>query len=256
MAQPEYELIYWPKLIGRGEFIRLVFEEAGTAYTDSSRQPDAIPHLISFTSTSNKGDARNPPVLACPILKHGDFYISQLPNILLYLGQQLGLVPDGAATHALFHMNAIALTLLEGLCDEAHDSHHPIASSIYYEEQKDEAARRTREYLSKRLPQFMTYIQRLLEAETSAQHGPWLYGEKLTYIDIVLFQCIDGVEYAFPSAVKRLRESGLYNAVFELHQAVMQRPRIKEYLASERRNKYGECIWRFYPDLQEEVLMK
>ncbi|PHH64506.1 hypothetical protein CDD82_1757 [Ophiocordyceps australis] len=139
--QPEYELIYWPKLIGRGEFVRLVFEEAGIAYKDSSREADAIPHLISYTSVSNKGGSGNPPVLACPIVKHGDFYISQLPNILLYLGQQLGLVPDGADTRALFHMNGIALTILEGLCSEAHDTHHPISSALYYEEQKEEAVR-------------------------------------------------------------------------------------------------------------------
>ncbi len=35
-----YSLIYWPMLQGRGEFVRLVLEEAGAPYVDVARLPD------------------------------------------------------------------------------------------------------------------------------------------------------------------------------------------------------------------------
>ena len=34
-----YELYYWPNIQGRGELVRLAFEEAGVAYDDVARLP-------------------------------------------------------------------------------------------------------------------------------------------------------------------------------------------------------------------------
>ena len=39
MADPAYELYYWPGLQGRGEFVRLALEEAGADYVDVGRLP-------------------------------------------------------------------------------------------------------------------------------------------------------------------------------------------------------------------------
>ena len=33
-----YELYYWPNIPGRGEFVRLVLEEAGAPYVDVARR--------------------------------------------------------------------------------------------------------------------------------------------------------------------------------------------------------------------------
>jgi glutathione S-transferase len=35
-THPQYELLYWPGIPGRGEFIRLAFEAAGVSYKDVS----------------------------------------------------------------------------------------------------------------------------------------------------------------------------------------------------------------------------
>lgn len=53
----------------------------------------------------------------------------------------------------------------------------------------------------------------------------------------------------FPKAVKKLQDSGGYNGVFALYEAVKDRPRIKEYLASDRRQKYSQGIYRYYEEL-------
>jgi len=247
-----YELIYWSGSPGRGEHVRLALEEAGASYTDSAHQKDGMNLVLSQIGTKNLGDASNPPPLAPPILKHGDLTISQTPNILLYLAPRLGLVPSAEDDeNAIYKVNHLALTALDGLSNEAHDCHHPVASSLYYEDQKTEAKRKSEDYIANRLPKFLGYFERVLHGEAS-KGGKWLYGGNLTYADLVLYQCLDGVKFAFPKATGRIEREGKFAKVFELYHAVQERPRIKEYLASEKRQKYSMGIYRHYPELDEE----
>lgn len=186
-----YELIYWPGIPGRGEHVRLLLEEAGADYTDIATKPgaaaDAAKAVGEQISEDNLGDEHNPPPLAPPILRHGDLQISQTPNILLYLSQRHGLAPTIEEGDAIYHLNGLVLTALDGLSDEAHNTHHPIATSLYYEDQKDAAKISGAEYRKSRLPKFLGYFERVIQAKTSGD-GPWLYGGKLTYADLVLFQ--------------------------------------------------------------------
>jgi glutathione S-transferase len=133
-------------------------------------------------------DGINPPVLAPPILKHGDVVLNQTPNILLYLGPRLGLVPDAASDpNGLYRVNGLALTALDGLSNEAHDCHHPVSTALYYEDQIPESKRRSEDYVKNRLPKFLSYFERVLSSKASGGTG-WLYGGRLTYADLVLFQ--------------------------------------------------------------------
>ncbi|PFH58574.1 hypothetical protein XA68_13500 [Ophiocordyceps unilateralis] len=251
MPSNEYKLIYWPEVPGRGELIRLLFEEAGVAYTDTAKGPSdsAVSAVTGSLSPKSAGGSGNPPVLAPPILQHGGLVLNQTPNILLYLAPRLGLGPaDG---DSMFRLNGIVLTLLDGFVNEVHETHHPVATLDYYENQKTEARRRSKGYRQERLPKFLAYAQQLLEADTSGE-GPWLYGGQLTYADLVLFQGIDGNTFAFPKTMKKLKESGKYDDVFQLYEAVKQRPGIKAYLASDRRAPYSQGIWRYYPELEED----
>lgn len=181
-----YELIYWPGLPGRGEFVRLVFEEAGVPYTDIAQNTEkAFDAVTKLTALDNVGDEHNPPALAPPALKHGNLLISQTTNILLYLAPRVGLAPKEG--NGVYHLNEIALTIMDGLVNELHDTHHPIAVGQYYSEQKEEAKKRSSYFIKERLPKYFKYMQRLFDAKTSGE-GPWLYGDSLTYADLVLFQ--------------------------------------------------------------------
>ena len=148
-------------------------------------------------------------------------------------------------------MNQLALTALDGLSNEAHDTHHPIAPMSYYEEQKEEAKRKAADYLSNRLPKFLSYFERVLQGEAS-KGGEWLYGGRLTYADLVLWQCMDGLSFAFPVAVGRMRQGGRFERVFGLCERVRGRENIRAYLESGRRLGYGNGIYRHYPELDEE----
>ncbi|KAI0010103.1 hypothetical protein F4779DRAFT_627413 [Xylariaceae sp. FL0662B] len=244
-----YELIYWPGIPGRGEHIRLALEEAGATYTDTARIEQGVDQVLAQIDEKNLGDDHNPPPFAPPILRHGDLVISQTPNILLYLGQRLGLAPDDDAhPGALYKVNELALTALDGLSNEVHDTHHPIAVGLYYEEQKLEARRKSEEFVRNRLPKFLGYFERVLQGKASGE-GPWLYGGQLTYADLVLFQCLDGTSHAFRKAMAGAERSGKYAHVFALYDAVKSRPRIKRYLASDRRQAYSMGIYRHYREL-------
>lgn len=247
-----YHLIYWPGIPGRGEHIRLAFEAAGVAYTDTALEQDGSKTVLAQISTENVGSSLNPPPLAPPILRHGDFVISQTPNILLYLGPRLGLTPSTADDPVgMYHVNALTLTALDGLSNETHDVHHPIAVIDYYEDQKAEALKKARDYRSNRLPKFFAYFERVLAGDAS-KGGEYLYGGKLSYADLVLFQTLDGVAYAFPKCVSRLRGSGKYERLFALYERVKARDNIKAYLESNRRQAYSLGIYRHYPELDDE----
>ena len=175
-ADEPYELLYWPGIPGRGEPIRLCFEESGTAYKDVANDvKDGINAVTSRIDPSNVGEAGNVPPLAPPMLRVGNLLISQLPNILLYLGRKLDLVPDEEEdSNGIYFVNQLALTALDGLSNEIHDVHHPVAVGAYYEEQKEEAKKRAADYIENRLPKFVSYFERVLKSEAS-KGGEWLY---------------------------------------------------------------------------------
>ena len=248
----DYKLIYWPGLPGRGEFIRLLFEEAGVAFEDAAKAADAVPQVLAQIDTANLGDEHNAPPLAPPVLQHGDLCISQTPSILMYLAPKLGLGPP-AGSDDLYRLNALVLTALDGLSDEIHDCHHPVCTSLYYEDQKPEALRRSTSFVTTRLPKYLEYFDRVIRAnqQRDAAHAdqPWLLGPRLTYADLVLFQCLDGARHQFTKAVAALQNAGQFEHVFALYAAVKERPKIAAYLASERREPYGLGVYRHYDEL-------
>ena len=120
-----YELLYWPGIPGRGEPVRLCLEETRTPYKDIANQvKDGINAVLSRIDPDNVGEAGNIPPLAPPMLRQGNLLLSQLPNILLYLGPKLGLVPNSEEDPmGIYFVNQLALTALDGLSNEPHDVH-------------------------------------------------------------------------------------------------------------------------------------
>jgi glutathione S-transferase len=230
-----YELYYWPSIQGRGEFVRLALEEAGAGYADVARQPEGVAALTRLLQGGGH------PPFAPPFLKAGKLVIAQTANILLWLAPRHGLVPRGEAARIWAHQ--LQLTISDWLV-EAHDTHHPIGGAFYYEDQKPESLRRSAHFTKERLPKFLGYFERLLEAGK----GGWLLGRSFSYVDLSLFQMVAGLRYAFPRAMERLAPRHPRSAA--LHDRVASRPRIAAYLASPRRiafNQHG--IFRHYPEL-------
>jgi glutathione S-transferase len=234
-----YELFYWSSIQGRGEFVRLALEEAGARYVDVARTDGGEDRMLALLD--DDGLACRP--FAPPFLKAGDRLIGQTANILLFLGERHGLAPKRETGRLWTHQ--LQLTLAD-LVVEAHDTHHPISSSHYYEDQRREAKRRAADFVANRLPKFLRYFERVLAGNPS---GPaHLVGSRLTYADLSLFQVVAGLQYAFPNAMARTARR--YPHVMALHARVAARPRISAYLASGRRLPFNEQdIFRNYAEL-------
>lgn len=237
-----YELYYWPEIQGRGEFVRLALEEAGADYRDVAREPEGMAAMLRLMD----GEGTDRPPFAPPFLKAGRLLIGQTANILFYLGGRHGLAPESEAGRLWVHQ--LQLTLAD-LVQESHDSHHPIGSGLYYEEQREESKRRSADFLAARAPKFLGYFEAVLRQSST---GGFLLGRRLSYPDLSLFQVIAGLRYAFPTGMKRLEEQIPLSV--ELHERVAQRPRIAAYLRSERRIPFNqEGIFRHYPELDQDA---
>jgi glutathione S-transferase len=239
MTAVRYELYYWPTIQGRGEFVRLALEEAGADYVDVARGPAGTKPLMELL------DRASPRPFAPPFLRAGELLIGQTANVLLYLGAHHALAPRDEAGRLWAHQ--LQLTLAD-LLAEIHDTHHPIGSGLYYEDQKPEARRRAANFLGERLPKYLGYFERALEG--NAAGSAYLCGDAPSYADLSLFQIVEGLRYAYPRTLTRVGPN--YPRIATLHASVRDRPRISSYLASPRRIPFNRMgIFRHYPELDE-----
>jgi glutathione S-transferase len=238
-----YELFYWPGIQGRGEFVRLALEAAGASYIDVARERGQGRGVKALTAMLEGGAPQT--AFAPPILRDGELVVSHVANILHYLGPKLRLAPAGEAARAFAH--SLQLTITD-LVAEVHDTHHPIATDLYYEDQKQEAKARATAFLTDRAPKYLGYFERVLAGNPSGKGHT--VGDRLTTVDLSLFQVWAGLAYAFPRAFAGADR--LYPALAALAAAVAAHPGVAAYLASERRIPFNESgIFRRYPELDQ-----
>ena len=231
-----YELYYWPSIQGRGEFVRLALEDAGADYIDVARESGTA----SMMAMMSGGETTTPP-FAPPFLKAGKLVIGQTANILLYLGSRHGLAPKTDAGRLWLHQ--LQLTIADFVL-EIHDTHHPLGPTLYYEDQRTPAKKRTAEFWAERVPKYLGYFESILRQRKQA----YVTGRKVTYVDLSLFQIIAGLRYAFPKHMDAYERH--IPALVELHDRVAARPNIEAYLASDRRIPFNEDgIFRHYKAL-------
>jgi glutathione S-transferase len=254
---PTYDLLYHPGIPGRGEFIRLAFEATRTPYTDMSNSSKArIREVYAACSPDALGSPGHPPALCPPMLRvrgapgAEELLVSQTPNILLYLGRRIGLAGEGETDEIM--VNGLALTALD-LNNEVHESHHPISSALYYEDQKPEAAKRTADLRESRIPKFLGYFERVLKGNESVGGGKFLVGGKLSYADLCLWQVLDGLMFALPREMEWRKKEGKFPTVLGVfYEGVRGMEAIGEYLGSKRRLPYSMGVFRHYPELDRQ----
>lgn len=230
-----YDLWYWDGVPGRGEFVRLALEAACIPYRDRARAKGGDNAMLADMQAR-----RDYPPFAPPYLEAEGMTIAQTANILVYLGARHGLAPEDM--RGRLWVNQLQLTIAD-MVAEVHDVHHPVALSDYYEDQKEEAARRAQGFRDERIPKFLAYFERALE-----QHGDWLAGgANWSYADLSLFQLIDGLLYAFPRRMVSVARK--FTRVMALHERVAALAVLQDYFSSERRLPYGDGIFRHYPEL-------
>lgn len=233
-----YQLYYWPTIQGRGEFVRLALEDAGADYEDVARGKGGVDRMLAIMD-----DDKRPP-FAPPFLRAGKLLIAQVAEILFYLGPPLKLAPAAEADRLWLHQ--LQLTVAD-FVKEIHDTHHPVGSGLYYEDQKAEAKRYVHGFLRERAPKYLGYFETV--AEKSG--GPYMLGKTFTYMDLSVFQLVQGLRYAFPRHMKRIRR--MAPMLVDIHDAVSERKSLRPYLDSDRRIAFNESgIFRHYDELDED----
>jgi glutathione S-transferase len=232
-----YELYYWPTIQGRGEFVRLALEAAGVPYRDVAREKNGMRELEAALDAARETH----PSFAPPVLRAGDLLIGQTANILLYLGRAHGLAPRAEAGRLWAHQLQLTIADVVG---EVHDTHHPISVNLYYEDQKAAAKKRAQDFVETRIPKYLAYFERVLENGK----GKYAVGARLSYVDLSLFQLVEGLRYAFPRAMAR--QEAAWPRLLALRDRVAQVPAVAAYLKSKRRIAFNEDgIFRRYPEL-------
>lgn len=229
-----YELWYWPGIPGRGEFIRLALEAGRIAYRDRAMESeDGADRLLADMERE-----RTHPPFAPPYLIAGDMVIAQTANILVFLGERHGLAPHDLSGR--LWVNQVQLTIAD-MVAETHDVHHPIAPSLYYEDQKTEAARRAADFRGSRIPKYLRYFDRALAGKE------WFGGARWSYADLSLFHLVEGLEFAFPRRMATVMAE--CPEITRLREGVKAIEPLNEYLSSDRRQPFGNGIFRNYPEL-------
>lgn len=233
------DLYYWPGIPGRGEFIRLALEAGGIPYRDVAIEAGDEGGALLVRDLAAP---RETPPFAPPYIVVDGIVIAQVANILTFLGTEHGLAPADRA--GWLWTNQCQLTIAD-MVAEVHDTHHPVEMGSYYEDQKTEALRRAADFRANRIPKFLNWFERAL-----AQRGPWLNGAAWSYADLSLFYLIEGLLFAFPRRMATVAAD--VPKVMALHAAVAQLPELADYLASDRRQPFGDGIFRHYPELDGE----
>jgi glutathione S-transferase len=232
-----YQFYYWPSIQGRGEFIRLALEEAGADYVDVARRKGGVAAMMRIMESKR---ISRPPY-APPFLKAGKLVIAQTAEILFYLGPRLKLAPRDEAGRLWAHQLQLTIT---DLVVRIHDTHHPVSGWLYFEEQRPAAKRRTKDFWRYQVPQMLGYFERVLQQNG----GTYSVGRRLSYVDLSLFQIVEGLRYAFPKRMQRFEKK--IPGLIALHDRVAKRPRIKAYLASKRRIPFSQWgIYRYFKEL-------
>ncbi|GFR48365.1 hypothetical protein Agub_g10255, partial [Astrephomene gubernaculifera] len=220
--QQPWELIYWPGFKGRGEYVRLVFEEAGVPYIDVGVK-EGFQAVMDFCW---KGGNSGFPVRAPPAVRKGDFVLSNTPVIMAYLGREFGLMPSDPRDAA--HVEQLLQVVTDGVA-EGRLAFHPKDFYASHKQQVAESQPYIRQYGEQRLPRYLGFWEQVLERNPCQEQG-FLLGDRLSVADLAVYQYMAAAQQHFHAH---------YDAVeaprAKEHQARMAaRPRIRDYLASER----------------------
>ncbi|CAG2239709.1 glutathione S-transferase-like isoform X1 [Mytilus edulis] len=217
----EWELFYHHFLIGRSAYIRLIFEELGIPYKDMIKSKEDI--MKYFYS---KDKLAGFPVLFPPVIRKGDFQLGQTSVICKYLGEKYGLVPDNEQDKWRADM---INTELHDYLAQGRLAFHGINPTASYFTQVEETKPYIERFAAERIPKYLSYFESVLKYNNGGKG--FLFGDKLTYVDLTLFWVLKATEASYPDAWKSADCCPLLKL---FRDRIERRPNIAAYLNSDR----------------------
>ena len=190
-----YELYYWPGIQGRGEFVRLALEEAGADYVESpaGRAGAACRH-----DETARGQGQRAAALRAAVSQGRKVVIAQTANILLYLGSRL------TSRRATRPENCGPISCSSPSPTRRANPRHPssgVGLALFRGAAPGGAAAH---------PGFPALpgaeIFRLFRARAEEHGGTYMVGRRTSYVDLSMFEIVEGLRYAFPKRMKRFEK--------------------------------------------------
>lgn len=226
-SEEPWVLHYWP-ILGRGEFVRIIFEELGVPYVDKPENCMEYFHggKLRF------GEIDQFPSFAPPMLQKGKFFVSSTPIVCKYLGTKFGLLPDSEEDkwHAEQFSNVIHDYFGEGC-----NSFHGIDLVGSYHDQKEGTKPYIEKFKTTRMPQFLKHFEAVLRANNGGKG--FLFGDKITYVDLALLHALRATANQFPEAWKTA-SSDYAKLLAAFKDRMSSRPKLKAYFASDGCRKF------------------
>lgn len=236
-----YDLWYWPSIQGRGEFVRLFMAAAGIEWRDRARDEGAEALVADMEQRAEQGFAPYAPPYVVAKDDGDELAIAQVAHILAWLTDRHDIGSGDMATD--LHLIQLQLTITD-IVAEVHDVHHPIASGLYYDDQKEAASRAAKAFREERIPKYFDHFEQAL----GVNDGPFMRGERWSQVDTSLFQLVEGLRYAFPKRMEAVESD--HPRIVSCRDAVADIGGVAGYLASDRRIAFNEDgIFRHYSEL-------
>merc|ERR1712070_1228563 len=189
---------------GRGEFLKLLFEDAKVAYHFTNKDlygPEGW--MDMFRDPQKKGhgeevklDTAPFPVMYPPAVLHkpasGDqVCINQVSACMAYIGEQLGYGPSSAAERA--RADCITANAMDYIA-AGRSSFHPVEDGASYWDQQEEGDRVSKLWSQSKMRVWLQHFEKVINR---ADGKPVAGGPHVTYADFALFHVLDASQAQF-----------------------------------------------------------
>jgi glutathione S-transferase len=239
---PEWTLLYHRSanpFKGRGEFLRLILEDAQVPYLDTGDNlygPQGM--MDAFRGSADAVDVDNTPhpVFFPPAIWHRptngeEVLVNQVAACMTYLGEKLGYAPKAGAERA--RDMSIMLNALDYI-SEGRSSFHPIKNNMSYHDQKEEGDKVSKEFSKGRMLIWLHHFNKVV-VKNGGPNKPIAGGTNVTPADFVLFHVLHATQAQFNSEFyDHAWDNVKVPALKEYYEWMKSRPNLQAYFESER----------------------
>jgi glutathione S-transferase len=243
---PEWKILYHGpgKFKGRGEFLRLMLEDAGVPYQNSDENmygPNSLMDGFRRYHDEAMPNTTGPatfPLLFPPALWHrpsgngisAPVMINQTAACMIYIGDVIGYGPASPMERA--RANAVTLNAMDYIA-EGRSSFHPVKNSMSYNDQKEEGDRASQEFVKTRMKTYLNHFQKVVV--TAGVTAPVAGGGSITYADFALFHVLDATVAQFNTEFYSYAwDTFDGKELKQYYQWMKQRPNLQVYFQSDR----------------------
>jgi len=240
----EWTLLYHGagKFKGRGEIIRLMFEDKKVEYDyqgDNLYGPTGMMDCFRGSAEAvAKGEsavALPNPVFFPPAIWHRppngeEVIVNQVAACMIYIGDFLGYSPTSPTEKAMANM--IILNAMDYI-SRGRSSFHPVKDSMSYNDQKEEGDKSSLEWTKEKMPIWLAHFEKVVK-----KHGPKAPvagGSSVSYADFALFHVLDATVVQFNNAKYEMAwDKQDVPTLKEYYEWMKARPNLKAYFESDR----------------------